>query len=176
MSLVCPTCKRRPRVCGPSSIRPYCAECERMWGRVYRARNLEFHRQKDRARQPYRTAIRKQRYQTDAAFKIKNMATLTAWKAVHQERIKALGNARVRTRQAAKLSRSPVWMSIEDRAVINAFYAVARLYRSEGISDWHVDHIVPLQGALVSGLHVPWNLRVVKAKANRVKHNLFEVV
>jgi hypothetical protein len=31
---------------------------------------------------------------------------------------------------------------------------------------WHVDHIIPLQGKIVSGLHTPYNLRVIPGVEN----------
>jgi len=66
-----------------------------------------------------------------------------------------LGGKRRRQREARA---TPPWA---DRAAIRAIYKKAkRLSKSTG--EQHVvDHIVPLDGKLVCGLHVSWNLRVI---------------
>ena len=53
---------------------------------------------------------------------------------------------------------------------IRAIYAEARKVGR------HVDHIIPINGENVSGLHVPWNLQIMEPaenikKSNKVIHN-----
>lgn len=50
-------------------------------------------------------------------------------------------------------------------------YALARERREQTGVDWHVDHMVPLRGREVSGLHHWSNLQVIPADLNRHKHN-----
>lgn len=88
---------------------------------------------------------------------------------------RALYNALRAKRDAAKKSRTPAWLTESDNVDIKALYVQARQLTKETGVEHHVDHIVPLQGSLVSGLHVPWNLQVLTAKENMQKNNRFEV-
>ena len=70
-------------------------------------------------------------------------------------------------RHAAKLKRTPRWA---DKAKIQKVYDLAARFRSLGC-DFHVDHVIPLQGKNVCGLHVHNNLAIIEAQANRSKSN-----
>ena len=55
-------------------------------------------------------------------------------------------------------------------------YQLAAMYTRENNEPWHVDHVIPLQGEFVSGLHVPRNLRVLRGLDNIKKKNKYEVL
>ena len=76
-----------------------------------------------------------------------------------------------RKRYASKLQRTPKWLSPEQLIQIKMFYQEAAEL-TKLLGEWYeVDHIVPLQGKTVSGLHVPWNLQILTAKENGIKGN-----
>jgi hypothetical protein len=79
-------------------------------------------------------------------------------------------------RRAAKIERTPGWLTEADNAAIMAMYEKARQLTKETGVEHHVDHIIPLQGSLVSGLHVPGNLQVITAAENLEKSNSFRAV
>jgi hypothetical protein len=85
---------------------------------------------------------------------------------------RALVRFHVAKRRAAKLRRTPPWADLD---AMRAIYDEARrLTRETGI-EHHVDHEIPLQGELVSGLHVHNNLRIITGAENSRKKNRFEV-
>ncbi len=49
-------------------------------------------------------------------------------------------------------------------------YRVAANLRLFGF-DVHVDHVIPINGGMVSGLHVESNLKIIPAKMNLSKGN-----
>ena len=79
----------------------------------------------------------------------------------------ALQKAEGRRRAALKRA-TPDW---SDRRAIRAVYDQCRLISRESGVNHHVDHIVPLQGEFVSGLHVPANLRIIPMADNIRKRN-----
>ena len=72
-------------------------------------------------------------------------------------------------RRAAQDSATPAWLTAVDKAMIQEMYDVSEArYIQTGIKH-HVDHIVPINGKGVAGMHVPWNLQVITAQENLSK-------
>lgn len=80
-------------------------------------------------------------------------------------------NAWNKTRKVRKIQAMPPWADV---ARIEAVYQEAEEFKALGL-DVHVDHIVPLQGKNVCGLHVHDNLQILLAADNISKGNRFTV-
>ena len=95
--------------------------------------------------------------------------------AKYHEKNKAVLSEKASRARCIRLKRAPKWLTEKDVQVIKALYKNAKTRTLNSGIPWHVDHIIPLQGKYVSGLHVPSNLRVVKAKTNLSKNNSFDI-
>jgi hypothetical protein len=73
----------------------------------------------------------------------------------------------------AKDDRMPAWLNSGQLAEMEGVYTYCSVLRNAGL-DYHVDHVVPLRGKIVSGLHVPWNLQVISGADNVRKGNRFD--
>lgn len=131
---------------------------------------------------PSKVAANRKRWAT--ANPDKDRASKKKWEAANQVQVKtyrkaylqqnrARFNEYVVRRQHALKQQTPAWADLD---AMRAIYEEAhRLSKETGIKH-HVDHIIPLRGKLVSGLHVPANIRPIPQSENARKHNKFEVV
>lgn len=160
-------------------------EDKRRWKREHYERNKESYIRKAKRWQeenPERYAEVKREYLDREDVKEAARTRTKRWKEENPERKKKIDRDwrannvdKKRSYQAfrrAKVkSATPPWLTKEHKRQIGLIYKEAyRLTQETGIL-FHVDHIVPLNGRTVSGLHVPWNLQVMKAEDNHRKSN-----
>jgi len=100
----------------------------------------------------------------------KNPEKLATYQRNKNSKDKGMRNFWTSNYRQAKIDRMPSWLSAVDKAAMESVYEYCAGLRRSGL-DYHVDHIVPLRGKMVSGLHVPWNLQVIYGPANMSKGN-----
>ena len=118
--------------------------------RQYRLRNVEKERLRARERRQ------------------KHKEKISAYNKKYKAENRALYAACEKARYAKKMSAMPDWV---DSAAMASIYAEARQATIDTGIKHEVDHIVPLQGRGVCGLHVPWNLQVLTKIENVRKSN-----
>ena len=114
-------------------------------------------------------ALRKQQYRIANSEKVK--AAYKQYYEANYPRMLAKRNKQ----HADKLKRTPAWLTDDEYWMIEQAYELASLRTKMFGVPWHVDHVLPLRGKMVSGLHTPYNMRVILGvenlrKGNRVQH------
>ncbi len=153
---------------GKYGLKSLCRSCKAVEDLEYASNHRKelseygkIYRQRDRER------ISSQRAIHTAQNKDRLKAYEKAWRLANPGKV----NAKTARRRAAKLKSTPKWLTKDHWKQIQVFYILAsNLTKNTGIPH-EVDHICPLQGDNCSGLHVPWNLRVVERTVNRQKSN-----
>ena len=160
-------------------LQSICKECKKQ----YRKDNVEEIRQYDKE---YRQANPERKTNAQRKYYLNNIEEIKQYnKQRYQDNIEEIRqdmkqyrqdnqgkvNARHAKRRAAKIQRTPKWLTSLDWEKIEEFYIYAR-FMTETLGIPHVvDHIIPLQGKNISGLHVPENLRIITARENGIKYN-----
>jgi hypothetical protein len=79
--------------------------------------------------------------------------------------------SRVAKYRAKKIQAIPKWLTKDDLSFIETLYSLSKSKTYETGIRWEVDHILPLNGELVCGLHVPANLQLLPKTENAKKSN-----
>jgi hypothetical protein len=143
-----------------------CLECSKAFCSGYRKENFKKIAQ-------YNTANKIKLTQQKTSWKEKNSekAVVARKKWCKNNPTKLVFNS-VR-RKLAKIQRMPAWLNSGQLVEMEGVYDYCSALRRAGL-DYHVDHVVPLRGKIVSGLHVPWNLQVISGADNVRKGNRFD--
>lgn len=158
----CSTCKEtkslaefNKNISAKDGLHNQCRSCSRISKSAWKKRN--------------RSKCNAQMRNAYAKDPIKNRARVKTYRQINPGII----NAQCMRRHAKKLQRTPKWLTRIQHIEIRQFYIDAKKlqWMSNSTDPFEVDHIVPLQGKNVSGLHVPWNLQILPKSLNLKKGN-----
>ena len=114
---------------------------------------------------------REKSLQQSKAYYVGNAEAIKSRQRLWSKTNRGLANALSKKYKSKKINATPSWLNESQLLAIKCKYQLAAMLNIHGVERWHVDHIVPLRGKTVSGLHVPWNLQVMPAKDNLAKGN-----
>lgn len=107
-------------------------------------------------------------------YHIKNRKERCEYKKTHYILNKSLYLHYSRFRKLKLAKATPSWLSTDQLDEIKSYYQTAKKLSEQTFILHHVDHIVPINGKNVCGLHVPWNLQVLPAIDNLKKSNKYD--
>ena len=158
----------------PRKTKGACVEClklERQRGNETRAEYCRAYNKSEAGQKAKRDYYDRNREEVIARAQARDTAKVTEYKKQHKDRNPDYYRSLVSFRRRRFRDATPKWLSAEQKMEIRLKYRLAiELSRRTGIRH-AVDHMVPLQGENVCGLHVPWNLEVITQDENLKKSN-----
>jgi hypothetical protein len=158
----------------PRKTKGACVECLKVeWekGNQTRAEYFRQYNQSEAGQKAKREYYERNREAVVARAQARSDAAKNAYKQKYKEANPDMYKEMVSLRRRRFRQATPKWLTAEQRMEIRLKYRLAiELSRATGIRH-AVDHIVPLQGEEVCGLHVSWNLQVIPQAENLKKSN-----
>ncbi len=156
----------------PDGLSAWCKECKRQADAANYTENTETIKATTKS---WKQKNPDRKRELNREYKKRNKTKVNALTQKYKQKNRGVTNANTAKRRAALLQRTPKWLTEFDFRHIKAFYeAAARLTKEFGIP-MEVDHMIPLQGKNVSGLHVPSNLQILTEVENTIKKNRYKV-
>jgi hypothetical protein len=149
-------------------VNGHCVECLSIKQANKRVENPEATKQRDAA---YYKKYRDKNLTYAAKYRTKNAEKVAKSCKAWRQKNKGKRAAMQMKRQAQKIQATPQWLSSSQKGHIEIFYLEAARLSQEFHVPIHVDHIIPLRGENVCGLHVPWNMQLVTQSYNCSKNN-----
>ena len=167
-------------------FKSYCKDCENRKSRETYSKNTDYNKERSKTyrlnnldKEKKRSKLYAQNNKENIASNRKKYRELN-WDLVRNREKKYYQNNSHKwvhynkIRESLKKERLPKWTTPSDIKIIECYYSLASRLSSCLSILHHVDHIIPLQGAMVSGLHTPLNLEVIPAKLNLQKGNKWQ--
>lgn len=170
-----------------------CYECAKSHSKNFRDKNPKYHHQYNKEYYPenkertkelsdrYYARIKEENYKEH---KERHDRNHKKYRSTHQEEVRqrehkyrannpGAVNATTAKRRAQKLNATPIWADLKEiKEIYKECQRINILHKKNGGTDMFVvDHIIPLQGNNVTGLHVANNLRIITASENSTKSN-----
>ena len=148
--------------------RSECKECGNAMSRKWRAENPEKYKaskHKSEAKYPDRVAARHRRWRAKNPERARELSIEAAykWRRENPEQQKKVARLRAANRRA----------KVAKRTLPGNERWIEAIYDTASGLGLEVDHVVPLNGQNVSGLHVPWNMQLLSRSRNATKSNAF---
>ena len=142
----------------PDGLASECKPCKREQDKKYALKNKEAIKQKTKE------WYYKNKDSFTEAQKEKRKLSDQRYRKRHPDRLASKNMKRL----ARKIDATPAWA---DKVAIDYVYYAAKVIERVYGTKWHVDHIIPLKGKTVCGLHVHNNLQLLAPLDNIKKSN-----
>jgi hypothetical protein len=140
-----------------------CKTCVSVYNKAYRLQNAQ---RIAASKKSWVDQNQKHKAQQDREYAIKNPEARKASREKWDKANPGRTNAAKTRNKLERQMRVPAWLTEDDKWMIEQAYELAKIRTEMFGFQWHVDHIIPLKGRKVSGLHVPTNLQVIPWKDN----------
>ena len=162
-----------------------CRSCVSISSKSYRERNKEKLRvrkklwrlnniEKERERKKkYLEENREKIYDYNREWRNSNKQKVYEYNLKHRKSNMVYYSYKQSLRYHQKNRATPPWLTDDQKKQIMDIYNLRDECRILTGDEYHVDHIVPIKGENVCGLHVPWNLQILPSDINLSKSNRF---